>query len=112
MIKDNRSSIESDLNRHHVRYEDPLWSEERELSIAKMISIRVNYDKKDPSEKACEWNIFVSKKLVLTISGQNLSKKQARFLQTPEGLQFLLQKYKSGCNSVSKLKAELKTIQC
>jgi len=108
MVKDNRTSIESDLNRHHVRYEDPLWSEDQEQNVSKVISVNIVYSKKNSIENGCEWNICISKKAVLTIPSQGLTKKQIAFLQTPEGFQFLLQKFKQGCNTASKMKAEIK----
>ncbi len=109
MIKENRASVESDLNRHHVRYEDPLWNEERER-VGHSININLT-TKRNDSEKGCEWNFFDAGKHVLTLPGQTLTKKQIRFLQTPDGIKFLLKKYKEGHINVSRLKSELKKLE-
>jgi len=105
----NRSSIESDLNKHHVKYEDPLWDEsiyENEGKRNFRISLRdVNHKDKD---KAFEWDFFDKKIVTLTLCGKDLTKKQVKYLLSAEGIQYLLQLYKAGFRTQTKIKLKLK----
>ena len=105
----NRASIESDLNKHHVKYEDPLWDEEAydyEVKRNLRISLRKT-DYKD-SDKAFEWDVFDKKILVLTVYGKDLSKKQVNYLLSADGMQHFMLLYKTGFRTQTKIKQKLK----
>lgn len=103
----NRESIESDLNRHHAKHDDPLWDEEE--SEKKKTSIRLKLLKARPKEgEDFIWNLMVNNKVVLVINGKYFSKKQIDFMLSVEGAQYVLSEYKGGCDSVNKLKEKIK----
>ena len=97
-----RTAVESDLNKHHSKYEDPLWNESEEASKT-LIHVKL----KKTSSK-CIWNVFSNKVLVFAINGALLTKKDLKFLLTLEGSQFIIQSYKDGCNSMNKFRVLLK----
>lgn len=104
-----RNSVESDLNRHHVRYEDPLWDEAQERNH-KLINVSVVRSKDKTKPKLTEWRFSYSGEHVFTLSGQTLTNKQIDFLFTVEGMKFLVEAYKNGCINTSRLKTELKKV--
>ena len=105
----SRASIESDLNKHHVKYEDPLWDEEAYDDEVKR-NIRISLRKTDykDSDKAFEWDVFDKKTLVLTLYGKDLTKKQVKFLLSAEGIQYFMLLYKAGIRTQAKIKQKLK----
>jgi len=105
----SRASIESDLNKHHVKYEDPLWDEEAYDDEVKR-NIRISLRKTDykDSYKAFEWDVFDKKTLVLTLYGKDLTKKQVKFLLSAEGIQYFMLLYKAGIRTQAKIKQKLK----
>ena len=108
----NRASIESDLNKHHVKYEDPLWDEEvsEEKENKKNLRISLRYVDCKDTEKAFEWDVFENKTLSLTLCGKDLTKKEVKFLLSKEGMQYFLELYKLGFKTQAKIKAKLKKI--
>ena len=102
----NKGPIESDLNKHHAKFEDPLWDEEAAVSKA----IRVCLDNKKENIKDYQWNFFENDQFVCSLSGNSLTKQQINFLQTFDGVTFLLTKYKQGDMSIKSVKAELKNV--
>lgn len=104
MVKINQLSVDSDLNRHHSKYEDPLW--DNEMSMGRSINIILKENKH--SKKETQWEIFESGKYVLTIRGSLLSLKQIKFLESSDGMIFLLNKYKEGFTNASKLIFQIK----
>ena len=105
----NRNSIESDLNRHHVHYEDPLWDEEKERT-SNLINVSLLRQKDAQKIKSTQWRFFSCGEHVFTLSGQTLTKKQIHFLLTVDGMKFLVEAYKKGCINTNRLKTELKKL--
>lgn len=62
------------------------------------------------SNKNDRWRIYNNNKIVFTLEGTKLLKKEREFLHTVEGVQFLLSKSKSGKLTVSSIKKEIQ--QC
>jgi len=99
-----KDSIEADLNSHFAKHEDPLWDEEKGEQVARIVEVKristKGFDKHS-------WKIVENKETVLTIESGNLSKKQIEFLLTPFGIKTLIQKYKDGNNTLTKMKKNL-----
>ena len=103
-----KDSIEADLNSHFAKHEDQLWDEEKSENIAKVVEV------KRISTKAFDkhsWKIMENKEVVLIIESGNLSKKQIDFLLTPFGIKTLIQKYKDGNNTSTKIKKNLLKVE-
>lgn len=98
-----RTAIESDLNKHHVRYEDPLWDEDESLNAQTSWRVKL---KKTSSKYV--WQIFYNKDVIFVINGDLLTKKQIQYLLTPDGVRFILNTAKNGCNSMNKFRNMLK----
>jgi len=62
------------------------------------------------SLKEEKWKIFADNKLIITLDGDKVSKKEREFLRTLDGVNFLLQECKSGNHSISGIKKNLKKI--
>jgi hypothetical protein len=58
--------------------------------------------------KGERWKVFCDNKIVFVIEGNKLSKKEKQFLQTIQGVNFILAFAKAGFTSISKLRAEIK----
>ena len=54
------------------------------------------------------WKIFEDNKVMFTVEGAKLTKKEKAFLRTIDGVNFLIAQYKTGINSFNHLKIELK----
>lgn len=53
------------------------------------------------------WRIFENSTNTFTIEINQLSKKQAAYLRTSEGMTFLLQQYKIGARTITKIKVNV-----
>lgn len=54
-----------------------------------------------------EWEVLVNKKSVLVLKGIRFSKKEIKFLETPEGLLYIMAGYRSGLKNTSAFKKSL-----
>jgi hypothetical protein len=54
------------------------------------------------------WKIFEDNKVVFVIEGAKLTKKEKSFLRSVDGVNFLISQYKTGINSFTHLKTEIK----
>jgi len=54
------------------------------------------------------WEISDDDKVVFTIPGVRMTKKEKNFLKTREGLETIIREYKNGIKSVAQIKAKLK----
>lgn len=56
-----------------------------------------------------KWKIYQDDKLVMTIDGDMLNKKEKAFLYSYEGISFIINQYKNNVSSVNKFKKNIKT---
>lgn len=101
----NRDLVELDLNRHHVKYEDPLWDEYKETA-SKNRRIQL-IDGKTQDLKDYSWEFTSNNRPIFTLYANDLSKKQINYILSSEGMQFMMACFKKGCESPNKMKALL-----
>ena len=85
------------------KFEYDLYKEEDNVK-EKVIRIKAIYSIK----KGDKWRIFEDNKLIFTLDGSKLTKKDRAFLKTPEGMNWLLTKAKNGIKSFNFIKNEIK----
>jgi hypothetical protein len=86
------------------KFEYDLYHEEEDVPLP---IIRVKHFG-SPSRGAERWKMFADNKLVLTIEGNKLNKRERAFLRGLDGINFLISCYKLGVKSFSALKKEIK----
>lgn len=86
------------------KFEFDLYHDEYNI-VEKIIRV-----KRISMPKGEKWKIMNDNKLVFTIEGNKLSKKETSYLQTIEGFNFILSKAKSGIKSLNSFRVELKKI--
>lgn len=85
------------------KFEHDLYHEEDDVA-EKVIQVkRISL----PS-KGEKWKIFSDSKLIFTIEGSKLTKKEKEFLRSVDGVNFLIAQFKQGIKSLNALKAEIK----
>ena len=72
----------------------------------KVISVRRVNSKKNGES----WNILENNKIIFNLPSDKFSAKEREFLRTVDGVLFLINGFKSGWNSLSKFKKEMKEI--
>lgn len=60
--------------------------------------------------KGEKWKIMNDNKLIFTIEGTKISKKEKEFLQTVDGFNFMLSQAKAGIKSLNSFRVELKKL--
>ncbi len=58
--------------------------------------------------KTEKWKFFQDNKVIFALEGTKLTNKEKEFLRTVEGINFLLQGYKDGLDSLNAFKKQLK----
>lgn len=91
-VKYNLSKFEYDL--YHEEYN----------TINKIIQVK----RFGNLEKGEKWKIIEDTKIVLTIEGDKLTKKEKDFLRTPDGFRFLIDQYKNNKTTYGSIKKEMK----
>ena len=86
------------------KFEQDLFKEESDC-VEKVISV-----KRTLINKIEKWKLFENDNVVLTIDGYRLTNKEKSFLRTIDGFNFLIKQYKSGVDSFSTLKGEIKKV--
>lgn len=71
-----------------------------------ILRIKRKFSKKNGEE----WQIIQDGELALTLKESRFTLAEKQFLHTPDGMQFLINSFKSGLCSVSKIKESLKEI--
>lgn len=101
----NNSSIQSDLNRHFSRYEDPLWDdvEEKPPTIYRV-------ERVDKSRKTII-KVIENNEILYIIDCEKLNKRQANFIKSQEGMSFVIQQLKVGVKNISNLKKALSNLK-
>jgi len=87
------------------KFDDDLYHEEDDVANkvirVKRVSMPNNNEK---------WKITSDNKLIFTIEGTKISKKEREYLQTVDGFNFILSQAKVGIKSLNSFKVELKKI--
>lgn len=86
------------------KFDYELFDEEK-YKPEKIIRIK----KVNSPNKGERWKIMEDDKIVFTLDGMKLSKKEKEFLRTPDGFSFLLGQQKIGIKSFNSLRQELKS---
>ncbi len=87
------------------KFEYDLYHEEDDIAEKVIRVKRVTMPNKDD-----KWKVMSDNKLIWTVEGNALSKKERTFLQTIEGFNFILCQAKVGIKSLNSFKNELKKI--
>ena len=82
-----------------------LFDDETALETAPII--RVKHTRSSGSDK---WRIFLDTKLISTVEGSKLLKKEREFLHTVDGFKLLIEKGKQGGVSIATLKKEIREV--
>ncbi len=88
-----------------LRQHDDLFDDEDSKVVHKLISVR----RKKTPRKGEYWEILEDSKVVLEMKGYRFTKKEKQFLRTPNGVRAVMQLYKDGKCSVSKIKKGIET---
>jgi len=99
------SEESKDRNQHYnlSKFEYDLYHEEDDIAEKVIRVKRVSLPNKGE-----RWKVFSDNKIIFTIEGNKLSKKEKEFLQTIDGVNFILTHAKSGFTSFNKFRVELK----
>jgi hypothetical protein len=85
------------------KFEYDLYHEEEDVAN-KVIRVK-RFTLPNKGEK---WKVFVDNKVTFTVDGSKIAKKEREFLQTVNGINFILSLAKTGINSMNHFKSELK----
>jgi hypothetical protein len=91
-----QDSVETDLNKHFSKYEDPLWDEAKEAMESLYEVKRVK------KTKMPQWKVFANKELLYVIDSAECSQKQIDYLLTIDGFRFILKTIKAGAKTFDK----------
>ncbi len=98
----NGHTVETDLNRHFSRFEDPLWDDSERDAPPTIVRVRICKD-----ENTFKAEVLEDNKVKFVIDGRKLTKKQLAFVKSGEGLQFIIAQYKKGVKNISNFKKVL-----
>jgi hypothetical protein len=84
------------------RTDDDLWDDDEKTNVC----IRVK--KNSTKDGYHTWKLFENQQCIFTINSIDVNKKIVKFLFTVEGLSFLINEYKKGCNDLCKFKKAIK----
>jgi hypothetical protein len=84
--------------------DDDLFDEEKHIAEKSYRVKRISYGKNE------KWRIYENNKVMLTIDGTKISKKEREYLRTTNGFSFIIKQVKSGIKSVNKIRTSLKQI--
>lgn len=85
------------------KFEYDLYHEEDDIS---MPIIRIKHF--NLPRNGDRWKIFKDNKIMMTIEGAKLNKKERAFLRGLEGINFLISEYKNGTSSFNAMKKKIK----
>lgn len=106
-MKDNDSGVGNSEVRnfaYHLTKADNEFFREDLYKPNSIVRIKRKFSKKNGEE----WQIIQDGDLVLTLKESRFTIAERSFLHTVEGMQFLMQSFKSGICSVAKLKEAIK----
>lgn len=87
------------------KFEYDLYHEEDDISLPVIRVKKFNLPNKDK-----RWKIMVDNKLIFTIEGSKISKKEKDYLETIDGFNFILNQAKIGIKSLNSFRSEIKKI--
>jgi len=104
----NHDGLQEDFKEQTIKhplskFEYDLYHEEEDISMPVVRVKRVNMPNK--GEK---WKIMEDNKVMMVVEGVKLNKKECEFLRTIDGVNFLINQYKTGIKSFNALKKEIK----
>jgi hypothetical protein len=107
---ESSTSITEEVKDQNLKYnlskfEYDLYHEEDDIA-EKVIRVR----RVSMPNKGEKWKIFEDNKAVFIVEGSKLTNKEKEFLRTVDGVNFLINQYKSGIKSFNALKTELKKL--
>jgi len=104
------SQVQDDIRSHSFKqnlskFEYDLYHEEDDI-ITRIIRVKRTgtFDKNE------KWKIFENTKVIFTVEGTKISKKEREFLRSIDGINFLIAQAKIGIKSLNKLRGELKKV--
>lgn len=92
-------------NIKHVlnKFDDDLFDEDKDV-VEKVVRVK----RVQLPNKGEKWRVIENNKVMFTLDGTKVSKKEKEYLRTADGFNFLIHQYKEGIKSLNKLKIELK----
>lgn len=90
------------FNSSLLRGEHEFYKEEEDIAY-KMITV-----KRTNLKKGEDWEISEDKKVTLILKGVRFTNKEKEYMRTVDGMNFIINGYKKGLDSVVKFKKELK----
>lgn len=88
----------------NLKYNNEFYKDEDNIKL-KVISV-----KRRKLRKGEDWEILENKELVLTLKGIRFNNKEKEYFRTVDGINFIMNGYKNGWDSVLKFKTEVKKI--
>lgn len=104
------SHVQDDIRSHSFKqnlskFEYDLYHEEDDI-VTQVIRIK----RTGSSDRNEKWKIFDNSKVIFTVEGIKISKKEREFLRGIGGINFLIAQAKIGIKSLNKLRVELKKV--
>jgi hypothetical protein len=87
------------------KYDFDLYHEEDDI-----VEVVIRVKRSSMPNNGEKWKITSDNKLLFTIEGTSLSKKERAYLQTVDGFNFILKQAKAGIKSLNSFKIELKKV--
>jgi hypothetical protein len=88
-----------------LKYNNEFYKDEDNIEL-KIINVR-----RAKLRKGEDWEILENKKVVLILKGIRFNNKEKEFFRTVEGINFIMNGWKNGWDSVLKFKTEVKKIK-
>lgn len=85
------------------KYEYDLYKEEDDIAL-KIIRVK----RFNMPNKGVKWKIFEDTKVIFILDGTKLNNKERDYLQTVDGVNFLIKQFKDGIKSLNGLRKEIK----
>ena len=101
-------TISDDFKEQNIKYtlskhEDDLYHDEDNL-IFKVIRVK----RVGMPNRGEKWKIFEDTKLIFTLNGHKLTKKEKDFLRTIDGINMLMSEFRTGLKSFNAIKKAIK----
>lgn len=85
------------------KFDYDLFDEEQDV-VEKVVRVK----RVQLPNKGEKWRITENNKVMFTLEGAKISKKEKEYLRTADGFNFLISQYKEGIKSFNQLRLELK----